>query len=775
MKHYILKFSFLLLAITTQTILISQNGTVKGKIYSQDGEAAFATVYIKKINKQTIADANGNYELTGLKSGNFILSVFYAGYKDFETNIEITSSQITTKNITLTRQNLMLNPVVVTGTKTEKRQTESPVIVNVMNSRQLSDLQVCNLSEGLKFQPGLRVETNCQTCNYTQLRMNGLAGGYSQILINGRPIFSPLTGLYGMEQLPVNMIERIEVIRGGGSSLYGSSAIGGTVNIITKTPQKSGYEIGYSHNNINGKTGDNQLLGNLSIVADNKKSGLSFFVNHRKRGFYDHNNDNYSELPLLNNTALGTNFFLIPTENQKLEVSISKLNEYRFGGEMDLITPAYLTEQSEERAHDVWMGSADYQINFNEFKSSLIGYLAWQNTDRKHYTGIIPDIEDSIAFNNHIINPPYGTSKVTTYNVGVQLNHKIEQFLGGTNVFTLGSEFVYDYVNDNILAYNYLIDQTTENFGTFIQSDWAVTSKLNLLSGFRIDAHNLINKLTFNPRASLLYKPQPETQIRLGYGTGFRAPQAFDSDLHIAFAGGGISRVSLSPNLLPETSQSLNASINQDYPAKNYVWGYTIEGFYTKLDKAFYLNPVGEDEFGEQFVKENGQSATVQGVTFELRTNINGKAQLEAGFTTQKSAFENEVKYIDELEGIKDFIRTPNNYGFANLTLTPNKKWSGNINFVYTGSMIIPHFGGAPNQLVDEIINSPSFSELSAKISYTFPITKLQFGMEVFAGVKNVLNAYQTNFDIGKNRDSNFVFGPAQPRTIFIGVKLMSL
>ena len=102
----------------------------------------------------------------------------------------------------------------------------------------MDNVQACNVAEGLKFQPGLRVETDCQTCNYTQLRMNGLAGGYSQILINGRPVFSPLTGLYGLEQLPSSMLERIEVVRGGASSTNGPGAIGGTVNIITRLSQK---------------------------------------------------------------------------------------------------------------------------------------------------------------------------------------------------------------------------------------------------------------------------------------------------------------------------------------------------------------------------------------------------------------------------------------------------------------------------------------------------------------------------------------------------------
>jgi outer membrane receptor for ferrienterochelin and colicins len=162
-------------------------------------------------------------------------------------------------NFVLEEEHMTINQVVVTGTKTFKRQTESPVIVNVLESKALEMVQACNISEGLRFQPGLRVETDCQTCNYTQLRMNGLGGSYSQILINGRPIFSPLTGLYGMEQIPANMVERIEVVRGGGSALYGSSAIGGTVNIITRIPNESSYDFSALTQSTNGAGMDNVL------------------------------------------------------------------------------------------------------------------------------------------------------------------------------------------------------------------------------------------------------------------------------------------------------------------------------------------------------------------------------------------------------------------------------------------------------------------------------------------------------------------------------------
>lgn len=766
------KIKFLLLFFFVFNTVFAQTGSIKGNVSAENQAIEFVSIYLENSNFGTLSNQKGNFNLQNIPYGKYNLVASYVGFKSVTKPIELNAkNQELTLEIQLTERNLELDAIVVTGTKTAKRQTNSPVIVNVLSSITLDNVQACNLYEGLKFQPGLRVENDCQTCNYTQLRMNGLAGGYSQILVNGRPIFSPLTGLYGMEQLPVNMIDRIEVVRGAGSSLYGSSAIGGTVNVITKIPKNNSYELNFNYQNINGKTHDNQILGNATLVSENDNAGISFFLNKRQRGFYDHNEDNFSEIPLIENTSLGANLFFLPNENQKLELSFSNLNEYRFGGEMSY-KPAFLTQQSEERKHNVWMANADYQINFNQDNSSLIAYIAWQKTDRTHYTGIFPD--DSLAIHNHLENPPYGISDVQTLNFGVQLNHRIKKFISGSNVLTFGTEYLFDDVFDEIPTYNYLIDQTTKNIGVFLQSDWEIFPKLNLLTGLRMDKHNLVEDLIFNPRASLLYKWKKNTQFRLSYGTGFRAPQAFDTDLHIAFAGGGISRISLSPELLPEKSESFSGSINWDKAHKNYIVGFTLEAFYTKLKDAFFLQPIGQDAFGERFEKQNGQNAIVQGFTLELRSNYNRKVQMEAGFTVQSNQFENKVAYIDGLEGIKTFIRTPNEYGFATLSLMPNKKFKANLNYVYTGKMKVPHFAGAPNQLTDEIITSNVFHELSAKLAYDWKLEKIKASVEIYGGIKNIFNAYQNDFDIGKNRDSNFVFGPAQPRTFFIGLKFKS-
>ena len=773
-KYTVLIF-FVVFGSFDRNYIFAQSGVIKGSAKSEDLPSEFVRVSLYPLSKHVLTNSNGEFQFNNLPFNTYVLKASIIGYKSISDTVSISKMNDTIElDLSFSEKIMELDAVVVTGTKTYKRQTNSNVIVNVINSESLDMVQACSLSEGLKFQPGLRVETDCQTCNYTQLRMNGLAGGYSQILINGRPVFSPLTGLYGMEQLPVNMIDRIEVVRGGGSSLYGSSAIGGTVNVITKIPKKNNFELSYTYQNINFQTNDQVISGNGTFLSKNRKLGAALFVNNRSRGFYDHNGDNFSELPMLQNTSFGVKSFFLPKYNHKIEISLSNINEFRFGGEMNRDEPAFLTAQAEERQHNVWMGGLDYQIDFKNEQTSLITYFAFQKTDRDHYTGIFPD--DSLEIVLHIENPPNGVSNVSTANMGLQLNHELLHFIStGSNVLTFGSEILLDEVYDVIPSYDYIIDQKTLNTGAFIQSDWSILPNLSLLSGVRMDKHNFVERLVFSPRASLLYKWKKNTQLRLSYGSGFRAPQAFDTDLHIAFAGGGVSRVTLSPSLIPERSKSYSASINYDKPYEHFIAGFTLEGFYTRLNHAFYLEPVGEDEFGYLFEKQNGKGANIQGATLEFRFNYDRKIQFEGGFTIQSNTFDEAIEYIEGLPELRKFIRTPNDYGFAMLSFTPNKKISGSINYVNTGKMILPHFAGAPNQLVDEMTTTNQFSELNFKFSYTLNIKKPGLGIEIYIGMKNIFNAYQEQFDIGKNRDSNFIYGPAQPRTVFGGIKLMSL
>ena len=767
-----MKYLFYLLLLTTG-IVAAQDGTttISGRVTSNGEPVAFASVFVKGGSSGTSADVNGEYKLK-TATGKVKLVAQLQGYRAQMKNVTVNENE-SVVNFDLEEHNEALDEIVVTGTRTEKRRTDSPVIVNLINSETLEQVTATDLSDGLRFQPGLRVEADCQTCNYTQIRMNGLQGGYSQILVNGRPIFSPLTGLYGLEQIPVNMIERIEVVRGGVSALYGSSAIGGTVNVITKIPKQNNYSVGYTYESIDGSADQSLISGNATVVSEDYNAGANFFVSNRNRSAYDANGDNFSEMPQLKDNSFGVNAFYLPTENSKLELSLSSLHEYRFGGEM-VDKPAYLAQQSEERTHDVLMGSLDYQINFNEDKSSLIFYYGGQITDRDHYTGIIP--EDETEKQEFFANPPYGTSEVVTHQGGAQYNHKFDEFLGGKTVLTGGAEYVYDDVYDEIEAYEYLTDQTTKTLGAFVQNDWDVTEDLNFLAGFRLDKHNLVDDVIFSPRASLLYKLAETTQFRVGWGTGFRAPQAFDTDLHIAFAGGGVSRISLAEDLMEERSNSFTASINYDKATEHFIAGFTLEGFHTHLNDAFYLFPLGQDKYGERFEKRNGSGATVKGLTLEARANFDYLVELEAGFTYQSSKFEDAVENIDGLPAKREFLRTPNDYGYATLTYTPTKKFNVSANMVYTGKMDIAHYAGeGTGQDVDEYYETPSFTELSLRAAYTLEIPKVSTSLELFAGIKNITNSYQDDFDIGKNRDSDYIYGPRAPRSVFAGLKIKSL
>ncbi|MDN3723189.1 TonB-dependent receptor [Aequorivita sp. SDUM287046] len=766
--------SFIILFLLVVPIATAQNSKVKimGTVSANGNPVPYASVYIKDGSDGTNADANGNFEFE-TAAGILIVIVQSQGFKAQNITVDTSNEEIILLNFVLEESDEELEQVVITGTRTKKRRIDSPVIVNLINSETLENVVATDLSEGLRFQPGLRVEKDCQTCNYTQIRLNGLQGGYSQVLINGRPIFSPLTGLYGLEQIPVNMIERIEVVRGGISALYGSSAIGGTVNVITKIPKQNNYSLAYTYENIDGNADQNIINGNATVVSKNYNAGANFFVSNRQRKAYDANDDNFSEMPELKDNSFGMNAFYLPSENSKLEFNFSSLYEYRFGGEM-VEKPAYLAQQAEERTHNILMGGVDYQINFNENKSSFILYYGGQRTNRDHYTGIIPDT--SADQQEFFAAPPYGISKVYTHQGGAQFNNRFDEFFTGTTVLTGGIEYTFDDVFDQILSYNYLIDQTTKNLGAFVQNDWNITENLNFLSGFRIDKHNLLNHAIFSPRLSLLYKMKETTQFRLGWGTGFRAPQAFDTDLHIAFAGGGVSRISLANGLMEEKSNSFTASVNYDKASEHFIGGFTLEGFYTHLDNAFYLFPIGEDEFGDLFEKRNGSGATVSGITVEARANFDYLVEVDAGFTFQKSLFDEAIENINGLPLKREFLRTPNHYGYATLTYAPTKKFGISANLVFTGPMDILHLAGEnTGQEVDEYYKTKSFTEISFRMGYTFSIPKVSTGLELFGGIKNITNSYQNDFDIGKNRDSNYVYGPGSPRAVFFGLKIQSL
>ncbi len=223
---------------------------------------------------------------------------------------------------------LGLEEVTVTGNRNEVNRRESPIVVSTLTPKMFQNTNSTTVSEGLSFTPGIRTEVNCQNCGFNQVRMNGLEGPYSQILINSRPIFSGLAGVYGLELIPTNMIERIEIVRGGGSAMYGSNAIAGTINLILRDPINNTYELGSDIGIAGVGLGDNitpaldyKIHMNTSLVSANSKSGVSVYGFYRNREPFDANGDEFSELSKINNITIGTRFFHRTSKRSKLALS----------------------------------------------------------------------------------------------------------------------------------------------------------------------------------------------------------------------------------------------------------------------------------------------------------------------------------------------------------------------------------------------------------------------------------------------------------------------
>ncbi|MCG8308324.1 MAG: TonB-dependent receptor [Cytophagales bacterium] len=730
-------------------------GIIRGKVTGKEGPLPYVNVGVKGYNIGTFTDENGFFEISDIPNGLQSIVFSCIGFQSIEKQININGRLEADLNIAMERSFEQLEEVVISGSRTEQKRSEAAVVVGIIDQKSLETVQANTLAEGLNFQAGLRMETDCQTCGYSQLRMNGLGGAYSMILIDSRPIFSPLMGLYGLEMMPTNLVERIEVVRGGGSALYGSSAIAGTVNVITKEPTRDYLNINAYGGVIDHQSYESNLNASLSKVFD--KAGITLQISRNDREPYDANGDGFSELPKLEGLNFGLNTFYKVGKYSTLAFNVNGINEYRRGGNK-IEEPAHKSDQSEERDHNILMGGLNFKTSMPGIKSSASIYLSGQNTKRKHYTGI--DQADA-----------YGNTLGQTIMGGFQYN-----YLPRFHTITLGAEYLFDYVNDEIPLYKYLIDQETNQLGFFIQNNWKISTKFTLLAGLRLDRHNMVNRPILNPRMSLLYNLFDFTQLRASYSTGYRAPQAFDADLHIAFAGGGVSIIRLDPELKEETSESYSLSFSYDRPSEKYIYGFTLDVFHTRLEDAFILEDNGLDDQGNMILlKQNGSGSTVQGLTIEGRTNYNNYLELDLGFTFQKSYYDEPVQWSSELEGTTEYLRTPQEYGYYTLDVNPNDRFTVSLNGTYTGKMLVPHFGGAPGVPDDRIVNSKTFFDQGLKISYEIPVRAIKQGIQFFGGVKNIFNAYQSDFDIGRYRDSNFVYGPARPRTIFVGIRLQTL
>jgi len=718
---------------------------------------SYINIYIEGTTIGTMTDGTGHYYLKNLPDGDFKLVMKSIGYKTIVRNVSVRKGKTLEVNFDAEEDAVSLDGVVVSANRNETTRRLAPSLVNVLDAKVFETTNSTSLAEGLNFQPGVRVENNCQNCGFQQVRINGLEGPYTQILMDSRPIFSALTGVYGLEQIPANMIERVEIMRGGGSALFGSSAIAGTINIITKEPMRNSAQIAHSLMMIDGSRPDNNTTLNASLVTDDHKAGIYIFGQNRYRASYDHDNDGFSELGKLDAKTLGFRSYLKTSTYSKLTFEYHGISEFRRGGNL-LDRPPHETDITEQTEHNINGGGLKYDIFSKDYHHHINLYTSAQHTKRNSYYGAGGDPD------------AYGHTTDLTFIGGGQYSYDWDKCLFMPAQFTGGAEFSYDDLEDEMLGYDRVIAQTVRIGSVFAQNEWK-NERWSFLIGGRLDKHNLIDNVIFSPRANIRYNPISDINMRFSYSSGFRAPQAFDEDLHITAVGGNVALIQLSPDLREENSQSLSASIDIYRRFGAVQTNFLLEGFYTDLRHVFILEEVGRDEEGNLIMeRRNGKGARVMGINLEGKMAYSWM-QFQAGFTVQRSRYK-EPEAWSENESIvpqKKMFRSPDLYGYFTSTFNPVKPLSIALTGTYTGSMLVQHMQGYIKEDREE--KTPDFFDMNIKLAYDFPFYKTTT-FQLNAGIQNIFNAYQKDFDKDKDRDSGYIYGPGIPRSFFIGCKI---
>lgn len=589
-----------------------------------------------------MTDATGHYNITNITPGDYTIEARCAGFVTQRRKITVKARTTLEVNFDIIPDAMQLEQVVVTGNRSEVKRRESSSLVNIVGSPTFNLVGAACLADGLSFQPGVRVENDCQNCGFTQVRINGLDGHYSQILMNSRPIFSALTGVYGLEQIPSNMIDRVEVMRG---------------DRLDEQPHRA-------------------------MIAEQT----------------DHN---------IHALDLGANFR-----------SPSGKNRYNV-------------------------------------------FASMQNTRRQSYYGSDMDPD------------AYGRTHDLVVVSGGQYIHSFDRLWFMPAELTGGLEYNYNYLHDVTLGYEHDVTQRINIYSGYLQNEWR-DERWGFLVGARVDKHSLIHHAIVSPRANIRFNPMPDLNLRLCYSTGFRSPQAYDEDFHVAIVGGERVVTILDPDLREESSQSVSMSADFYRLIGNVQCNFTLEGFYTDLSHVFVLRQLEEPDAAGNAVlmRTNGAGARVWGMSLEARASMPWRMNVQAGLTLQKSRYKEPEVWSDnpDVAPVKRMFRTPDCYGYVTLSYNPLKALQIAVSGTYTGRMLVEHLAGS-GTAIDRAHLTRRFFDANFKVSYDFKLFDFA-ELELNAGIQNIFNAYQHDFDQGPMRDSGYIYGPTLPRSLTAGLKL---
>lgn len=810
-KKGLLLISAILIVLVSWGQKHATNTVISGQVFCNMDELSLINVTVMGTTLGTTTDEHGDYQLKNVPIGEITVVVSGIGFKAQQKEITVEEGEQLELNFELEEDILGLEQIVVSADRSKQNRSKAPIYINSLSSRQIENNQSINLGEAINYIPGLQMETNCQSCGFTQVRMNGLPGSYSQILINSRPVFSGLLSVYGLELIPANMIDRIEVNRGGGSAMFGGNAIAGTINIILKEPYANNFDfdlgaglIGVGTPDGGKPASDYDAKFNTSLVSKSQKTGMAIYGFYRNRDPFDANGDGISEVTQQRNTTIGSQFTHRFSLRSKVRVNFFNINEKRRGGsDFDkLYHETLLTEAAE---HNVTSGSIEY-IQFFRKQDVLSAYASGQYVDRDSYYGANQSISG------------YGNTKSFNTNIGLQykFNFKTSSLIAGIENTSGDLEDIKmgfpDYMNPKIINDSTVLithkdnvpisDQNTNTIGSFI--NYTLEYKRMVVSaGLRLDHFHIKDNIhaglpystkkdyVLSPRVNFLYNLAPDLQMRFNYSHGYRAPQMYDEELHVMVSNATTITHKNAPDLKEETSHSFILSANY----KNFVkprFDLLIELFYTKLINPFaneYIN-INDGEFITYRRVNAKEDAQVYGVNLEYNMAISDRFVSNLGFTYNNSFFDSaEDNDFDE----KRFFRSPDTYGYFSGVYSLTKSFDITMTTVYTGSMLVIHEGveidyeeptDEDYAMMEAVANgdviegrkleeTDPFFDLGLKLTYKHKFNDTY--MHFYGGIKNIFNSYQSDHDKGVFRDSAYIYGPNLPRYVYFGIKFSNL
>ena len=681
-------------------------------------------------------------------------------------------------------QPLQLDPlqVVSTATRTERLVKELPIRTEIVSSNVFHSAGARDLGSAIEYLPGVRSEANCQNCGTAEIKMLGLGSGYNQLLFDGQPLFSGLASVYGIEQIPTAFIDRIEVIKGGASSIYGPGAVAGVINILPKEPVKSSGKYDASVESVDGSVFfSSSALYNWSNAESDL--ALSLYGQFNDNESIDLNGDGFSEITEKRFHTLGLNAWTYPTENGKLSYNYSYSWEKRRGGDRFDLVPheAQIAEQLEHNWHRGGMHWEQGNGAGGVFKLGA----SFSYVDRHSYYGGIgdtpfpahpgynPEVHAQAIDYSRLL---YGYSDTMRYYLDAL---HTQQF--GEHYLSIGLQYQIDELfdekrdergnslrSDGSLATfrgeDPIAKDNYSNGGIFLQDEWMPHSKLTVISGLRADKHSKLEKWIVSPRAAARFSANEDWTWRASVSTGFRAPKIFDEDFHIEILEDP-TRTRNSPTLKEESSVSYSGGFVWIPSTLQSRLQAEVEIFSTTISDTFHVSDIVHTGALGNAYKErtNASGSSVSGIEANIGFRFSKRWRTDIGATLVDARFDDKQEVLPDIYEDR-YLETPRWTGVAQLRYENEALFDFFIGAVYTGSMIAP-------KEVEGVLNRDTDDFIAIDLTFTkhmdLSIGARDIHFDIIAGLKNLLDERQKDLTSGPNRDTTYFYGPRFPRSVF--------